>query len=292
MATKDLSHTRNAGGSTLSENPLFTYIDSSEYNFWINRDSLPYALRRGGIFICLEGEGDVIINENKYHLCPNTMCVAFPGTIIQSFTPEEGLKSYTLAIDDINFLRELNIPSANSIHMSMRENPCIILSDEQLESIMGICKMMHHKDIRSAHPYHQEINMLMLTLLCYELAGIYLHDAPVKRQPCSRQDIIFRRFMSLLATDITISREVKYYADKLQISSKYLTIITQQISSRNASDWITRTTIINAKALLMTTSLSVQQISDQLNFPNPSFFGQYFLRHTGMTPREYRRSKM
>lgn len=272
-------------------NSLFTYIDSTEYNSIINHENVPHAMRRGGIFICLGGEGYVILNEHKYELRRNTMCVAFPGTIIQGFETGEGFESYTLAIN-MDFLRDLNIPSANSIHISMRENPCIILSDEELQSIMEICKMMHRKDSRTQHPFHPQINVLTLTLLCYELAGIYMRDIPVKRQPCTRQDMIFRRFMTLLATDIITSREVKYYADKLCISPKYLTIVTRQMSSRSASDWIIRSVIINAKAKLATTNLTVQQIADELNFPNPSFFGQYFLRHTGMTPKEYRRSKM
>lgn len=291
MPRRRLSPNSRGKSAAVAENALFTYIDSTEYDSLINPGNLPHALRRGGIFICLGGEGDVIINENKYHLSRNTMCVAFPGTIIQAFDTQEGFESYTLAID-IDFLRELNIPSANSIHISMRENPCVVLTDEELQSIMEICKMMHRKDSRTQHPYHQQINVLTLTLLCFELAGIYLRDIPVKRQPCTRQDMIFRRFMTLLATDITTSREVKYYADKLCISPKYLTIVTRQMSSRSASDWITRSAILNAKAKLATTNLTVQQISDQLNFPNPSFFGQYFLRHTGMTPKEYRRSKM
>lgn len=291
MPRRRLSPNSRGKSAAVAENALFTYIDSTEYDSLINPGNLPHALRRGGIFICLGGEGDVIINENKYHLSRNTMCVAFPGTIIQAFDTQECFESYTLAID-IDFLRELNIPSANSIHISMRENPCVVLTDEELQSIMEICKMMHRKDSRTQHPYHQQINVLTLTLLCFELAGIYLRDIPVKRQPCTRQDMIFRRFMTLLATDITTSREVKYYADKLCISPKYLTIVTRQMSSRSASDWITRSAILNAKAKLATTNLTVQQISDQLNFPNPSFFGQYFLRHTGMTPKEYRRSKM
>ena len=38
--------------------------------------------------------------------------------------------------------------------------------------------------------------------------------------------------------------------------------------------------------------MTVQQISNKLNFPNPSFFGQYFLRHVGKTPKEYRRDSI
>lgn len=275
----------------MSANNLFTYIPSNEYDEVIDFDNMPHVLRRGGIFICLEGNGYVIINENKYNLCKNTMCVAFPGAIIQAFHRSENFQSYTLAIDTA-FLRELNIPSAESIHVLMRDNPCISLNQEQLDNIMQVCEMMHRKDSRDQHPYHQQINSHMLMLLCYELAGIYAHDIPTKREPCSRQDMLFRRFMSLLATDITISREVQYYANKLDITSKYLTIITRQVSGRNANEWITRSVILNAKALLSTTQLSIQEISVRLNFPNPSFFGQYFLRHTQMTPKEFRRSKM
>ena len=277
--------------SPVSDTDLFTYIDSKDYHTIINPDTLPRSLRSGGIFMCLAGEGDVIINGHKYHLTAGTLCFAFKGTIIQALDMGEDFKSYTLAINT-DFLRELNIPSASSIQMMMRDYPCVTLSPKQVDDILEICKMMHDKDQNSSHPYHEQINQHMLMLLCYELAAIYTHDMPVRHEPCSRQDILFRQFLSLLTTDITISREVQYYADRLGITPKYLTIVTRQMSDRSATAWITRTVILNAKALLSSTQMSVQQISSRLNFPNPSFFGQYFLRHTGLTPKEYRRSKM
>jgi len=49
--------------------------------------------------------------------------------------------------------------------------------------------------------------------------------------------------------------------------------------------------IRNAQALLENSQLTVQQVADYLNFPTPSFFGQYFKKHVGMTPKEYRLSK-
>ena len=61
---------------------LFTFIPSSEYDEIIDIENMPYVLSRGGIFVCLDGEGYMIINENKYLLRKNTICVAFPGTII------------------------------------------------------------------------------------------------------------------------------------------------------------------------------------------------------------------
>lgn len=292
MSNETASHKEKAKiARELGDNPLFTYIDSKDYDVIINENNVPRIFGRGGIFICLKGEGYVIINEHKYQLSPGTLCIAFPGTIIQGFKRGEGFESYTLRIAT-DFLRDLDIPSASSIHLLMREHPCMVLKEEQLAGILDICRMMQQKDARVQHPFREQINAQMLRLLCLELAGIYAQHIPVRREPCSRQDMTFRRFLSLLATDITISREVQYYADKLSITPKYLTIITRQISGRSAASWITHSVIINAKALLSTTQLTVQQVSERLNFPNPSFFGQYFLRHTGMTPKAFRRTKL
>jgi transcriptional regulator GlxA family with amidase domain len=43
-----------------------------------------------------------------------------------------------------------------------------------------------------------------------------------------------------------------------------------------------------AKNLLRTTDLSVQQIAHEMNFANASFFGQFFRKHAGITPLNYR----
>ena len=98
-----------SGDSPVSDTELFTYIDSKDYHTIINPDTLPRSLRSGGIFLCLGGEGDVIINGHKYHLTAGTLCFAFKGTIIQALDMNDDFKSYTLAINT-DFLRELNIP--------------------------------------------------------------------------------------------------------------------------------------------------------------------------------------
>ena len=53
--------------------------------------------------------------------------------------------------------------------------------------------------------------------------------------------------------------------------------------------WINQAVILEAKVLLKHSNLLVFQISDELNFPNPSFFSKFFKRMTGMTPAEYQK---
>jgi AraC-like DNA-binding protein len=63
------------------------------------------------------------------------------------------------------------------------------------------------------------------------------------------------------------------------------------VSGRHPTDWIRDYVLLNAKALLRNEDLSVQQVSDMLAFPNPSFFGKFFKEHVGCTPGEYQNQK-
>ena len=62
----------------------------------------------------------------------------------------------------------------------------------------------------------------------------------------------------------------------------------KEVRGKSALDLINEAVILDAKAQLKNSDLTILQISDTLNFTNPSFFAKYFKKHTGMTPKEYR----
>jgi len=96
--------------------------------------------------------------------------------------------------------------------------------------------------------------------------------------------------MHELTTHYKEERSVSFYADKLCISSKYLSSLVKEVSDKNPVEWITQCVIFESKTLLKSTDMSIQQISDLLNFPNQSFFGKYFKRYCGMSPLQYKQS--
>ncbi|WP_418429299.1 helix-turn-helix domain-containing protein [Barnesiella intestinihominis] len=42
--------------------------------------------------------------------------------------------------------------------------------------------------------------------------------------------------------------------------------------------------------LLKNSSMTIQQISNELNFPSQTFFSKYFKHQIGLSPKEYRKS--
>ena len=61
------------------------------------------------------------------------------------------------------------------------------------------------------------------------------------------------------------------------------------LTGKSAGAWIDDYVILEAKALLKSTTLTILQVSEALNFANQSFFGKYFKQHTGVSPTQYRR---
>jgi AraC-like DNA-binding protein len=82
-------------------------------------------------------------------------------------------------------------------------------------------------------------------------------------------------------------RELKFYADRLNLTPMHLSKVVKAASHKSANEWINDHVILEAKALLKSTSMTIQQISEELHFPSQSFFGKYFKRCTGISPREY-----
>ena len=98
------------------------------------------------------------------------------------------------------------------------------------------------------------------------------------------------KFLSLVQQHFKKERFLDFYASQLEVSSKHLSRTIKDATGFTAVEWIDRFVILEAKVLLKSTTMSIQQISDELNFASQSFFGKYFKKHTGRSPKEFRNS--
>lgn len=127
----------------------------------------------------------------------------------------------------------------------------------------------------------------MLLMICEEFIE---HEGTMHSADAStmRDKDIFGNFLALITSEQYKRRQVSYYADKLCLTPKYLSIVCHRVSGKSPMQWITESTMEDCYAMLRETNKTVKEISDSLGFPNSSFFGQFFRRQAGMTPLEYR----
>lgn len=110
-----------------------------------------------------------------------------------------------------------------------------------------------------------------------------------KEHYVSRKESLYIQFRSLLSKNIRQERSVSFYADKLCVTSKYLSCIVKSISGKSALNWIHEAILKESIYQLCHTSLTVKQIAYLLNFPNSSFFGKFFKSHIGTSPHCFRK---
>lgn len=106
----------------------------------------------------------------------------------------------------------------------------------------------------------------------------------------SRGESIMRQFSTLLRQCGTTQRNIPFYASKLALTPNHLSDVVRQQSGLSVMEWLNRTTITEAKILLKHTNMMIYEISDRLNFPEPTAFNRYFKKHVGMPPMVYRKS--
>lgn len=264
----------------------FDYIQVDNNRELMLRAGSPLMLEDGGMLLCGEGECEIEVNFRTHTVRRHDLLLCFPHSIVRVKSKSDDFQGSLMAAST-SFTRKLNIPSVASFYLFIRDNPCVSLDDGEVSSLQGLFALLIEKS-RNEHPYRSEIASHLMMMICYEIAGVYQRYRPSERHAYSRQDAMLEQFLSLVVSDYHISREVAYYADKMCVTPKYLSLAVKRASGKSAAAWINDTVILNAKSLLKGTQLTIQQIADRLNFPNPSFFGQYFRRHTGLTPKAYR----
>ncbi|SDD53786.1 AraC-type DNA-binding protein [Dyadobacter soli] len=101
---------------------------------------------------------------------------------------------------------------------------------------------------------------------------------------------LIANFKSLLVRDFKSQRAVAYYADKLNVTAKYLSELLKEKTGRSASQWINEAIVLEAKVLLQRSDYTVAKVSEQLNFSDQSVFGKFFKANTDMSPAAYKKS--
>ena len=136
------------------------------------------------------------------------------------------------------------------------------------------------------NPYASQALLFKVVSFIFETA--YKSYEPYHNEILSRQGRISDKFLTLVQENFRSERFLDFYAQKIEVTPKHLSRTVKAQTGYTAVEWIERFVILEAKVLLKSSNLNIQQIADELNFPSQSFFGKYFKKFTGMSPKEFR----
>lgn len=277
----------------------------------------PQVLTYGAILICRKGKARLNVNYKDWELYEGAVITLFPNDVVElkvdgdckspqtengdckSPETENGdckspqtANSFQAEILKYNpsLLREASLQLEQTVYSSLREDRCrqdTPVVTNIINGMFGLLKVYFDQS---------ECTCISQLVLCQLKAFFIGFHEYLQRNPQYRPDEVksyrvrelFNRFMMLLERDYKISRDVNYYAEQMNISSKYLTNIVNQVTGHTPKTIIDQYVILQLKLHLKRSTQSIKEMAWEFHFADVSFFCRYFKKHTGLTPQQIR----
>jgi AraC-like DNA-binding protein len=268
--------------SYISHELGMVYGDPSAFLMVLKQSQPPFSIDDYRLGIIVRGEIRASINLVERHLTAGTLVFLGPGSILSPINFSEDIEIYGMALF-ADFPMPPHLPAAFNGQVRDFQIWAEAYDIDTARHIMDtIWHTIHQPD------YNRQTISSLVAALMHHYNGLYRQHKELQQASQSREQTIFDRFIYLVNQYATREHQIRFYADKMCLTERYLGTVIHQESGTTAKEWIDRALITRIKVELMHTNKSIAQIADELHFPNPSFFSKYFKRIIGVPPGEYR----
>ena len=244
------------------------------------------VLIRNGVLIALSrADGGLLsVDGKRYHLSHNDILI-LPENHVIEYHDVGTMRNFSLIAVTMDYVLNMPSPIDTNIFGYARYHSVLHIEQSKYDDLMSYYNFIA-KECGEQSRYQREIISSIFYALLLELLAEYEKwldsDATTHIKANDHSDRFFRE----LATHFRRERSVQFYADRLSLTPKYLSTLIKRTTGRPILRWIHEAVLIEAKMLLRTTDLTVQEISEQLNFSSPSAFVQFFKKQTGKSPKQ------
>ena len=241
---------------------------------------------------CVSGKAEVQINLKKYVLKSGTLALHVPEDIIQ-INSCENLIVYPFIISS-EFIQKIHFETKDlmNLYMAAKTSPVLDLQYEDIHILEKYYYLME-SILQSETTYKDRMTIGVTSSFLYKIYDILIKKLKEKeytRKIPERCEIVFEDFIKELNLFNGTKHSLSFFAQRLNLTPNYLSCRVKEYSGRTATEWIEESVILEAKTMLKHTNLTIQEIAYKLNFPTQTFFGKYFKRITGISPKQYRMS--
>lgn len=243
----------------------------------------------GMIIICKAGEATMSVNFKKWTLTEGSVITLFPNDMVTVDDKSDDFEVELLRYS-ATLLREASLQLEQAVYSLLKEDRCCSDSPVPTNIINNMFALL---GVYFNQPNCRCLEQLVLYQLKAFFIGFYDYICQMPHKvkgiddESPRTKELFNRFMMELEYNFKESRDVGYYAQRLNITPKYLNIIANRITGHTVKTLINHYVILQIKQSLRSQSKSVKEIAWEYKFSDISFFCRYFKQHTGITPLQF-----
>ena len=173
--------------------------------------------------------------------------------------------------------------------MDSNHNNQFKVTEFEIEQLWNLTEALKNISPKTANNKFLEQTQKHLFLsLVYYVASVLKKHVTITQQKMNRKETMVIDFLHLLSVHFKREREVKYYANMMNLSVRYLSLTLKEITGFSANKLIHQSVIIETKVLLNSTNKTIKEIAHELNFSDQYYFSNFFKAQTGQSPSNFR----
>ena len=254
-------------------NVVYTHIIQFEKNPLHDHDYAEF-------FYVFEGRSTHLFNGRKTTISAGDACLIMPGVPHQFIGGDEKFLHRDIIFRNDYFKSVCDFLSPNLYDdlTKGRLNPAFSLNVEQAGTIENyISKLMINEDDPNKG--------LIINLLCSYIIGV-LTEQSLDRS--NKYPAWITRLISMLNAPENLALDISVITSNFTYSQEHICRSFKKHTGTTITEYFNERKMKYAKTLLETTSYSIEQIGDLLNFSNISYFYRTFKRYYGITPNKLR----
>lgn len=178
--------------------------------------------------------------------------------------------------------------------IAIENESAVTIPEKEFQYIWSLLDNIYYQFKKvPASNYKTDILMHLQAGLIYSIIGhLELLDRPLSFSHTNRKQVVTTSFIELLFENYREERELKFYADRLHISVKYLSICVKEVTGFPPTYFLNQLSMYDARIRLSDKTVTISDIADELNFSDQYAFSKFFRKNMGMSPSEYRKKAL
>lgn len=248
----------------------------------------PMLMPEMRILIIRQGWVEPTVNLTPRHYEAGTLVFVGPDSVVQFERASDDLAGYGLSMSSDLFSLAVGqqVPKAFDGHL---RDFSLQLTPEDADFLDRLHHLLYLNTRQQEHS--SQVTLHLISSLLWFVSQRWSQHEEAAQRKMTREQRLFSDFIQLVNRDVRQQHQVEYYASKLCMAPRYFSTVIRGVSGKPPKEWIDDALLTQIKIELKYSEKTVVQISDDNNFPNPSFFSKFFKRLAGMTPLEYKQKE-
>lgn len=273
-------------GKLLVTDNLETHVAPEDIDEIVSR--FPMRMTSSCLMIVVQGEVKFCVNFRDFVASGGSCAFINEGTIIENAVFNPSSRVILLSFVPGNFPAMGNDHQRNVHRLYALQVALVELREKHIDMLKSVYGLLRTILTDQAFASNRDI----MAANCIDLMGNIIEQGVTNNTQLetktSRKDEIVARFLESVNKHYREHRELSFYANELCLSLKYMSHVVYGQTGRHPSQWIKDYVILDAKTMLRSGRYTVQQVADELHFPNQSFFGKYFKEAVGVSPKKWK----